>query len=378
MAEKFKVGLEALGPLHADSQAPHGYEISDDEVIADVHADDSPYFVSIVAAAAVVPAAATSAASAAAAAASGDTSRPAQMELDGDATTGPAEPANKPAAVASPNAKPAGPPNATLRLFCRYRRGEAGEPLATWLQATVHDLVAQVGTLTLGTFRLSPSLSVSLCLSASLSLCLSVSPELAPRPRPPPSLYLPLHIYIYMYLSPRRFTSLPWPLFALARGSAPSQPPTVAALLTLCFCRRRCRRCVALQARKTLKIPADLQLSLSTETSSLDGRSQATIEACGVRRGDEIYATIYAPGDDFFIVASLERKHLQEALRVRGVTVGASPSPTTAALREQLDQELVRVPRRLKSSGSSLCDAVEAWQPTDCQQTPAALATFLS
>jgi len=72
----------------------------------------------------------------------------------------------------------------------------------------------------------------------------------------------------------------------------------------------------------------------------------------------------------------MERKHLEEALRVRGVAVGASS--TAAALREQLYQELVRVPRRLKSYGSTLCDAVEAWQPADCQQTPAALATFLS
>ena len=51
MAGKFKVGVEALGLLHADGHAAQGFAIDDDEVVADVHTD-APFFVGIAAAAA--------------------------------------------------------------------------------------------------------------------------------------------------------------------------------------------------------------------------------------------------------------------------------------------------------------------------------------
>ena len=255
MAEKFKVGVEALGLLYTEGL--DGYEIGDDVVLGEVH-NDSPYFVSIAAVAAVV-AAVVPAATSAAAAAGDTTTSPVQMELDGDAATGPAEPANRPAAVAPPNAKLTGPPDATVRLFCRYRRGEAGEPLTTSLQATVQDLVAQV--------RIFPRVDLRRC----HGLCLR------------------------------------------SRGC---RHPIFADLPTLCVCRRRrCRCCVALQARETLKISADLQLSLSTATSSLDGRSQATIAACGAATSASLWTlfprsfklddTLHAPCAVIYLVPML-------------------------------------------------------------------------
>ena len=148
VAEKFKVSVEALGLLHADGHAPQGFAIDDDEVVEDVHTD-APFFIRI-AVPATVPATAAAPQSLCGdkvqRTAAGDGANAMELDGNGEAAPSPTSATRKPVAAdpPEPDSKPTGPPDAIVRLFCRHRPGEAGEPVATWLQAAVPDLITQV------------------------------------------------------------------------------------------------------------------------------------------------------------------------------------------------------------------------------------------